>query len=235
MKTGYITINVPWISSNFLFACSSGIFTSLLVVLTGEILELAEEQKNTEHVIFNQLVYLYGQLHVAENNIRHALSNDELVAENMLDYLKETISSVSSSLRAIDYNPFFQGKNTRSIKGMMLEIVSTHLFEMGTLQSDCIYLPIAVNYDRLEERKMVNFSPKITSHSPNTNKTLVCLLEEIKQGISIINGDIETLDNACKGRFNWNVIRNNITTITYPDTSLEKFWSKFNKQSANPA
>lgn len=228
IENGYITINSSWISNNFLFACSSGIFASLLVVIAGDILELSEEQRTVESNIFFQLVNIYGQLHIAENNINKALYNKDIVASNMLNTLMETIGQASNSLRSIDYTPFFQGKNERKIKNLMADLTTVQLIDLGTLQSDCIYIAIAVNTDMVEESKKGNFSPKITSHSPNTNKTLSCLLKEIKHAITVINEDIELLDKACKGRFNWDIIRNKITTIKYPNTSLQGFWSKFN-------
>lgn len=77
--------------------------------------------------MFNQLAYLY-QLHVVENNINHALLKEEIVAVNMLNTLKETINIVSSSLRAIDYNPFFVGKNARTIKELLTEIITTQRY-----------------------------------------------------------------------------------------------------------
>lgn len=96
------------------------------------------------------------------------------------------------------------------------------------LANDCIYLEIAIGTDKIKEHEKGVSTPVITFSSPNTNRTLVTLLKEIRHIKSQININITELNAACDNRFNWSEVGSQISSMPTIDTSIEGFWAKWN-------
>lgn len=98
---------------------------------------------------------------------------------------------------------------------------------MDELSRNCVYLPMAINTDKLNLLNMGNLNPIITSSSPNTQQVLKALYNEISQLESIILFDITELNAVCNNRFHWNEIEKAISNVPTIDNSLEEFISKY--------
>lgn len=107
MEIGFCAINTRLISNNFLFTCFSGAFASILVVIATEVYRFIQMKKSIEQFFFSQLAFIYGQLQAANTNITNLLYNKELVSDNLLNYLSNTIKQITPSLRSLDIILFF--------------------------------------------------------------------------------------------------------------------------------
>lgn len=226
MEIGIWSINSNYISNNFLFTCFSGAFASILVLLATEIFRFRQNRNNFEQFLFSQLAYLYGQLQIAHNNITKLLNKPEPIPSNLLNLLAYTINQITPSLRSLDYNKFISTNKTRIIYGIVNRLVSSEISQMDELSRECIYLPMAIATDKMDILNHGNPNPSITALSPNTQKVLKVLLQEISMMESRISFDITELNAVCANRFHWNDLENAILNIPDTESSLEAFYSK---------
>ena len=227
MEIGFCVINSRFISNNFLFTCFSGAFASILVVIATEVYRFIQKKKSIEQFLFSQLVFIYGQLQIANTNITNLLNNKGLVPDNLLGSLSNTITQITPSLRSMDYNPFFSSNRSRAIKRIITRLFSTEIIQLDSLTSDCIYLPMAIHTDKLDASSKGEFKTVITSTSPNTQKTLDILNKEIIRLISQILIDLTELNTASDNYFHWNDVEEKLSDVPMPDTSLSAFFSKY--------
>lgn len=130
-------------------------------------------------------------------------------------------------MRAVDYNPLFKTKNTKTIIKIIQRLHSAQLSSWESLANDCIYLEIAIGTDKIKEHEKGVFTPAVTFVSPNTNRTLITLLKEIQNVKSQITIDITELNAACSDRFHWSEVSSQISSTPTIDTSLEGFWARW--------
>lgn len=227
MEIGFCAINSRLISNNFLFTCFSGAFASILVVIATEVYRFIQMKKSIEQFFFSQLAFIYGQLQAANTNITNLLYNKELVSDNLLNYLSNTIKQITPSLRSLDYNPFFPSNRSRAIKRIITRLFSTEINQLDSLACDCIYLPMAINTDKSDALRKGESNAVITSASPNTQKALNVLNKEIVRLISQILIDLTELNTACDNSFHWNDIEKKLSDVPKPDSSLSAFFSKY--------
>ena len=97
MEIGFCVINSRFISNYFLFTCFSGAFASILVVIATEVYRFIQKKKSIEQFLFSQLVFIYGQLQIANTNITNLLNNKGLVPDNLLGSLSNTITQITPS------------------------------------------------------------------------------------------------------------------------------------------
>lgn len=219
--------NWSFLSNNFLSAIFSGIFASTMVVLITESLKFRNLKKSTENLLFNSLATIYGQMKIAENNIQHfTLNVQEVVPDNIFQYLFDTIYKERSIMRSIDFNPLFKNTKTKTVEKILKQLFSNQLFDLATLASDTTYLPLAINADKSTEIIKGNLNPVITSSYYHTHKTLAALQKEILQHKNLLLKEITELNTVFDNRFHWNEIEHNISNIEYPNTSLETFWKQ---------
>ena len=229
MEIGFCAVNSAFISNNFLFTCFSGAFASILVLIATEAYRFVQTKKALEQFLFGQLVFIYGQLQIANTNIHNFLSGNILVAENLLEYLSNSIKQITPSLRSLDYNPVIPNNRARVIKNIIIRLFSSEIPQLESLAGDCIYLPIAINTDKLEALQNGEPNPVVMSLSPNTNKTLKLLNDDILRLKALILIDITELNAVCDNRFHWNNIERQITQVPTPDSSLTGFWARYDK------
>lgn len=222
----FCLINSRFISNNFLFTCFSGAFASLVVVIATEAYRFIQSKRSIEQYLFSQLAFIYGQLQAANTNITNLLKNKELVSNNLLCYLSNTIKQITPSLRTLDFNPFFQSNRSRAIKRIITRLLSTEINQLESFANDCIYLPMAINTDKLDALSKGESNTVITSTSTNTHKTLEILNKEIIRLTSQVLIDLTELNTACDNSFHWNDIEKNLSDMPLPDTSLSAFFSK---------
>lgn len=227
MEMGFCSINSGLISNNFLFTCFTGAFASILVLIATEIHSFRRACKEFDQFLFSQLVLIYGQLQIADKNITKLLNKTDLVPYNLLSMLSNTINQITPSLRSLDYNKFFNTRKSNIITGIINRLYNTEISQMDELFRNCVYLPMAINTDKLNLLNMGNLNPIITSSSPNTQQVLKALYNEISQLESIILFDITELNAVCNNRFHWNEIEKAISNVPTIDNSLEEFISKY--------
>lgn len=228
METGFHVINSRFLSNNFLFTCFSGAFASIVVVIATEIYHFIQTKKSVEQFLFSQLAFIYGQLQIANVNITNILNSKGLVPDNLLSSLSNTIKQITPSLRSLDYNPFFSYGRSRAIKKILTRLFSTEIIQLDSLASDCIYLPMAICTDKSDVLSKGELNTVITSTSPNTQRVLSVLNNEIIRLKSQILIDLTKLNTACNNSFHWNDIEKKLSDIPIPDTSLSAFFSKDN-------
>lgn len=231
MEVGFLSINSSLISNNFLFTCFSGAFASILVLLATEIYRFIQVKKDFEQFLFSQLAFIYGQLQIASTHTFKLLNKSDLVPNNLLGQLSNTLSQITPSLRSLDYNTFISTNKSRIVNGILNRLFSTEISQMDELSRICIYLPMAICTDKMDLLNKEISNPVITSISPNTQKALKVLYKEISQLKAAISIDITELNAACNNRFHWNAIERGISNMPEPDSSLEAFFSKHNLSS----
>ena len=226
---GICAVNSTFISNNFLFTCFSGIFASLLVLIVTEAYRFFQTRKAVEQFMFGQLAFLYGQLQIANTNIHNLLSGDKLVAENLLEYLSTSIKQITTSLRSLDYNPIIPNNRARIIKNVVIRLFSTEIPHLDSFAGNCIYLPIAINTDKMDAMQNGKSNLVVTSSSPNTNKTLKLLNDDISRLKAQILIDLTELNAVCDNRFHWTDVEQKISQVSAPDSSLTGFWARYDK------
>lgn len=219
----FFTINSMWMSNDFLFACFSGIFASVTVLLATEIYKYFQTKRGIEQFLFTQLAFLYGQLQIADRNIHKIQSNDEEVSCNLFDYLTFYIQNILPQLRSIDYNPIIKTNHTNVIRQVIFRLFSKQIADLDTLGRECIYLPMAINTDKIDYLKMGIQNPIVKASSPTTSKVLLALQKEIKVNMNRLQIDISEINAVCNNRFHWAETEQNISSVPMPDTSIEKF------------
>lgn len=229
MEIGFCDVNSAFISNNFLFTCFSGVFASLLVLIVTEAYRFFQTKKAVEQFMFGQLAFIYGQLQIANTNIYNLLSGDKLVTENLLEYLSTSIKQITTSLRSLDYNPIIPNNQARIIKNIVIRLFSTEIPHLDSFVGNCIYLPIAINTDKMEALQNGKSNHVVMSSSPNTNKTLKLLNDEISRLKAQILIDLTELNAVCDNRFHWNDIEHQISHVSTPDSSLTGFWARYDK------
>ena len=231
MEIGFLSINSNFISNNFLFTCFTGAFASIVVLLVTEIYRFAQNKKNFEQFLFSQLAYLYGQLQIACTHTYKLLNKSDLVPNNLLDQLSNTLNQITPTLRSLDYNTFISTSKSRIINGILNRLFSTEISQMDELSRICIYLSMAICTDKMDLLKKGTSNPVITSTSPNTQKALKVLYKEISQLKTAISIDITELNAVCDNRFHWNSIERGISNMPESDSSLEAFFLEHNVSS----
>ena len=229
MEIGFCAVNSAFISNNFLFTCFSGAFASILVLIVTEAYRFIQTKKALEQFMFGQLAFIYGQLQIANTNIHNLLSENKLVAENLLEYLSISIKQITPTLRTLDYNPIISNNRARVVKNIIKRLFSAEIPYLDSLARDCIYLPIAINTDKLEVLQNGESNPVVMSSSPNTNKTLKLLNDDILRLKALILIDLTELNAVFDNRFHWNNIEQQITHVSTPDSSLTGFWARYDK------
>ena len=223
----FCSVNSAWISNDFMLSCFTGISASFMVLIATEVYKFFQMKESMEQWLFMQMVTIYSQLHIAETSIQSLSSSVENVPTNLLHYLSNTLKQVTPGMRAVDYNPLFKTKNTKTIIKIIQRLHSAQLSSWESLANDCIYLEIAIGTDKIKEHEKGVFTPAVTFVSPNTNRTLITLLKEIQNVKSQITIDITELNAACSDRFHWSEVSSQISSTPTIDTSLEGFWARW--------
>ena len=229
MEIGFCVVNSAFMSNNFLFTCFSGTFASILVLIATEAYRFYQAKRAVEQFIFGQLAFIYGQMQIATTNISNLLSEDKLVTENLLEYLSISIKQITPSLRSLDYNPIISNNQARVIKNIVIRLFSTEIPNLDSFAVNCIYLPIAINTDKLEALNNGKSNSVVISSSPNTNKTLRLLNDDISRLKAQILIDLTELNAVCDNRFHWNDIEQEISRVSASDSSLKEFWARYDK------
>lgn len=222
-ELAFLTTNSPWISNDYLFTCFSGAFASIIVLIATEVYKYIQVKKGIEQFLFTQLAFLYGQLQIADRNINKLLSKDEEVACNLFNYLTFYLQQILPQLRTIDYNPIIKTTQTSVIEQVVVRLFSEQITNLDTLGRECIYLPIAINTDKIEYLQEGINNPIVRTSSPKTNKVLIALQKIIRENMSQLQMDISEINAVCNNRFHWAETERNMSNVSVTDISIESF------------
>lgn len=73
IEIGFLALSVPWLSNNFVLTVCGGAFSSMLVVLIGEVQKYFLNKKAAEEFLFSHTAYVYGQLRIIKNIFKFVL------------------------------------------------------------------------------------------------------------------------------------------------------------------
>ena len=228
MEMWFININSHAISNSFLFALFSGIFASTLVVLICELNKYYDTKKKVENSLYIQFAFLYVQLLIIRNNTAKMLQNpNERLAQNLLQIPTSNSNASLNAIRNLEYCTF-RGKS--SIELALKSFIGNGNIKLEDFLTNCKFLEIAINEDKIEFMKGGNFSPIITSASDKTHKVLSILNKNVEGFINEIDSLIIKIDNACNNRFIWverrNAMSQNVLYSKFGE--IDDFISKYN-------
>ena len=195
-----LLLNCKYISNDFFFAIFGGIFASTIVVLLCEIQKYLQNKRNIEDYFFYNLAFFYGKLFSIKNNIHYLFSNaQEHLSKNQFDNDINVLQNIINSLLTVDYSTFKNGEITKLINNYKTNDYT--LFK--TTLDNFIYLKIASVQDKINA---IN-SCGATTTNVLTLKTMKILSIKIDDAIKLLDSYLETIDNNCKSRYNWNKIK----------------------------
>lgn len=228
MEMWFININSHAISNSFLFALFSGIFASTLVVLICELNKYYDTKKKVENSLYIQFAFLYVQLLIIRNNTAKMLQNpNERLAQNLLQIPTSNSNASLNAIRNLEYCTF-RGKSP--IELVLKSFIGNGDIKLEDFLTNCKFLEIAINEDKIEFMKGGNFSPIITSASDKTHKVLSILNKNVEGFINEIDSLIIKIDNACDNRFIWverrNAMSQNVLYSKFGE--IDDFISKYN-------
>ena len=228
MEMGIININSYTISNSFLFTLFSGVFASTLVVLICELNKYYDSKKRVENSLYMQFASLYVQLLIIRNNTAKMLQNpNEQLAQNLLEIPTSNSKASLDSIRNLEFCTF---KGKSPIELALKSFIGNGDIKLEDFMTNCKFLEIAINEDKIEFMKGGNFSPIITSASDKTHKVLSILNKNVEGFINEIDSLIIKIDNACDNRFIWVERRNAMSqNILYSKFGgIDEFISKYN-------
>lgn len=198
----------------------------MIVLIATEVYKYIQVKKGIEQFLFTQLAFIYGQLQIADRNINKILSNDEEVICNLFDYLTFYLQQILPQLRVTNYNPIIRTTQTNVIEKVIFRLFSEQITSLDTLGRECVYLPMAINTDKIEYLQKGVQNPIVKGSSPTTNKVLLTLQKIIRKNIDHLQIDISEINAVCDNRFHWAETQRNMSNMSFPDNSLESFLEK---------
>lgn len=218
----FLVINTRWFSNDFAFAITGGTFASLLIILVCEIQKYFLLKGQTENSIYAQLFALYEQITIIYYNTKRQLNeSDTPVPKNLIDSIANRGILFLNNLSSIDYT-------TLGKRSVIQEILNQYKGKDGEkirsfLQS-CIFLPLAINEDRIEKLKQ-GIDELSKSSSPKTYLTLKKINKNSSIVLSFIEKTLDSIDTECKKRYQWNELKRNIIAIeeNFVSTDLDTY------------
>lgn len=198
----------------------------MIVLIATEVYKYIQVKKGIEQFLFTQLAFIYGQLQITDRNISKILSNDEEVTCNLFDYLTFYLQQILPQLRVTDYNPIIRTTQTKVIGEVIFRLFSEQITSLDTLGRECIYLPMAINTDKIEYLQDGVQNPIVKGSSPTTNKVLLTLQKIIRKNMDHLQIDVSEINAVCDNRFHWAETQRNMSNMSIPDHSLESFLEK---------
>lgn len=218
----WIILNTPWVSNSFVFAIAGGSFASSLVVLACELQKYQSIKRQTEDFIFSQLFSLYTQVTIIHYNSKRQLNDiSSPIPSNLIDEIANRGKMCLSSLTSIDYFTF--GK-LNEIKKQLIIYRGKSGTRIQHFLQDSVFLKIAINEDRITLLKQGR-DELITSHNPQTHKTLKKIFDDSSVVLSFIEKSLGIIDKECKKRYHWSELKRSIISReeNYVSLSLNDF------------
>lgn len=225
LNKAYGLFDLKWLSNDFLFTIVGGTFASMLVVLLCEIQKYLHLKRETEWQLFTHVGHIYAQLRVAQVTLNSLNENSvETVTDNLLHTLVDTLKKESAIVENLDFAPFLKDSDFHK---RHLRLQKWLLADFAKFVSNCIYLQIASNTDKIENLKNFGHEGKITSASTLTGATIRKLLEQSTPLVQYADAYMEALDKYCNGRFLWQLRKASVEmAFDLKETTLEDFLSK---------
>ena len=228
IESGFIQLYSIWMSNNFALTVAGGVFTGFFVMLLCEVQKYFENKRKAEDDMFAHIVTLYYQMYTIYRNIQDYLAHkSEKVPKNLLFYNMGIIEQEMGLISAIDYTTFSK-KNMLSLfqKGFCKWINEN----LRPFTNSKYSLAIAVNQDGISNVKEGKDPNSITSTSPDTHKVLSILAQEIQPLLNKVDQQLQTIDNACGGRYSWQ-LRKQVLEKSWESILTDTFKSFLEKGS----
>lgn len=199
IEVGFICLNTPWLSNNFMLTVCGGAFASMLVVLLCEIQKYFEIKKSTEAIIFKHLRHVCIQLVSLDKLIKECLEKPtRAIPDGILSFSTDAIRNAISELQLIEYDTFFKKSKLAKIfyvfqKNTLVDIQYYTIYEK--------YLSVAISEDQIAYINEHDEKGTITSSSTNTNHVLKKLESMVTRGILNTWSFLRTMDELCDKRF----------------------------------
>lgn len=199
IEVGFIKLNTPWLSNNFLLTVCGGAFASMLVVLLCEIQKYFEIKKETENRIFKYAFHAYVQLVTLDKLIKGCLANPNRIMTNgILSVWTNSIQNAVDELMVTDYDTLL-GKNKLEKEFSGFQTNALVDIQYYTIYEK--YLDIAIFQDQISYIDKHGEKGKITSSSTNTNFVLRKLEFMFAKGLLNTWIFLKDMDELCDGRF----------------------------------
>ena len=203
VEVGYINLETPWISNNFVLTVCGGAFASMLVVLACELQKYFELKRATQDEMFRHTGYIYMQLIILKNQIQNWLASpDQLIPKEILDNPAQYLRNEISILTGIEYSTFSKKEDLHK---RYIDFSESTLRDVLSFVNCINYLTIAVNTDKINNLILTKHEGSITSASPLTNKTLNKFYAELDPFIEKADLFLQFMDGQCGNRFNWSL------------------------------
>lgn len=199
IEVGFICLNTPWLSNNFMLTVCGGAFASMLVVLLCEIQKYFEVKKSTEAIIFKQVSHVCIQLVSIDKLIKDCLEKPtRVIPDGILSFSTDAIRNAISDLQLIEYDTFFRKSKFEKVfydfqKKALVDIQYYTIYEK--------YLSVAISEDQIAYINAHGEKGTITSSSTNTNHVIKKLESMVIRGILNTWSFLGTMDELCDKRF----------------------------------
>ena len=221
MENHFVTLNVIWISNNFLFAIAGGAFASLVIVLVCEIIKYHQLKQMAECELLINLGNLYGQFLIIRSNCIRALKSHDIISDNLIEQTCENASKIADYINRIDYTPFC---NKNKVKDIVIQYNSSKLIPIKLVIISFTFLKIAIQEDnKLLLQQKGNAT--VTSVCPNTNKALNKVISQTSTILTYLDQTISQIDHELGDKYKWQNRKQALNTYqdNYIGQTLEEY------------
>ena len=198
MQCHFIILNSPWISNNFCFAVSSGVFAGATVALAAEVRQYLLNKRQAQDALYAIATKLYVLMSVQSAVIAYYIKHmDAVIPENMGgEYARQPIFDCIKHLKTIDYSTFRQ----RDAFNKALQLLNTQICGMESCIRNLTNLRIVYNKIKIVDN---DSNKKITASSGNMLKELNIEYNALQKCLSEINVFCDAFEMIDNKRFNW--------------------------------
>lgn len=224
IENNYLTLDAKWISNDFLFAIAGGIFASLVVVLVCELIKYRQQKFATENALIVYTGNLYGQFLIIRSNCKRALSNKNIVSDNLIQSTCDNASIVADSINGIDYTLI---RKTNKIRALLNEFKTNKYLAIKNVLINFTYLKMAIG----EDGKMLLSQGKqnlVTSDCRNTNDTLNKIISQTSTILTYLDLIITQIDDELGNKYQWQIKKQ--TLNTYQDNYVSHTLKEYLKE-----
>lgn len=210
----FFNLNTIWLSNNFLFTILSGAFASLIVIIICEIQKYIFLKRETENMIFSQLLALYTQITIIYYNANRTLNDSKNpVAANLFDSPSNIGKSILKNIEPIDYTPFL----INSIAKYLCKFKNNDCLKIDAFLNNLLFYKMALSYDKIELIKK-NLPEVVTSNLQSTHDVLKKIQQDSNAILTYLEKIMEAFDLGCNNRFNWKNVKK--TIIRYEEEHI---------------
>ena len=206
MENHFVAVNTKWLSNDFLFAITVGVFASLVIVLVCEIIRYKQMKNAAENVLLMNFGNLYGQFLIIRSNCVRALNSKEVVSDNLILSTCNNANMIVDSIHGMDYTLFCKNNKANQI---WTHFKTDKYLALKNVLINFAFLRIAI----WEDGKVLLSQGKqnlVTSECENTNKALNKIVNQSNTILTYLDQIIIQLDDALGKRYDWQKIKQSL-------------------------